>query len=113
MGYKFNIRIYNYMILCLFIAPLLMAPRIINVYNGCTYSYGINTSVLRPGDIVVVSDSGETEIDRTLVGASCAVILDFTDIDSAYPYREVQLRVLNGPHAGEHVKIERQQLLLK
>jgi hypothetical protein len=113
MGYGMRPRIFQWVILCLATALLLCALRLLPTYRGWTFSYGFNTSVLCPGDVAVVVDGGEGHLDGNLVGSTCAVLLDLTDTDSAYPHREISVKFLDGPWVNRCVTLERCQVRLK
>jgi hypothetical protein len=93
-------------------ASLLFAMvRLANELTYWTFSYGWNTSVLRVGQQLIVCEDvrfGETIIPA---GTRCIVVSDLTDEDSAYPYRKVNVEIIEGRQKGSSGTVER--LLLR
>ncbi len=87
------------------------------VYDFVHYANRPDESLLRNGESVVVfgeADEQVPDISPGLkVGTRCAVLLDFAgDDDDCYgnSSRPVHIKILEGQHAGETVKVRRVDL---
>jgi hypothetical protein len=89
---------------------LIVACRFADELRYWTFSHEWNTSLLPRGQPVAPVADVRARVMLIPAGTRCVVGGDFTDEDSAYPDRDVSVEILEGPHKGEIVDIERSLL---
>jgi hypothetical protein len=89
------------------VAVSVASAKVARELNYWTLSYGWNTSVFPAGTRVRVYNDMVSGGLTIAAGTKCVVVSDPPDEDSAYPYRDVGVRVSEGLHTGLALSVDR------
>jgi hypothetical protein len=89
---------------------LFVVARLANELKYWTLQNGWNTSVLRAGQRVIICEQVRFGDAIIPAGSRGLVVGDLTDEDSAYPYRDVSVEVIEGRQKGAFGTVARSLL---